>query len=80
MEHKGEDDKKGGIQHLQQEVLGEMAIKAKLVNHRFRSLDSDVSNSLQSLFSLEEVKSVVWACGNEKASGPYGFSSKFIKK
>lgn len=34
---------------------------------------------LEAQFSVEEIKGTVWACGSERASGPDGFTFKFIK-
>ncbi|GJW51044.1 hypothetical protein Tco_0092395 [Tanacetum coccineum] len=41
------------------------------------SLDRD---SLETHFSLDEIKIVVWDCGSNKSPGPDGFSFAFIKK
>ncbi|GJX54262.1 hypothetical protein Tco_0282631 [Tanacetum coccineum] len=41
------------------------------------SLDRD---SLETHFSLDEIKTAVWDCGRNKAPGPDGFSFAFIKK
>lgn len=54
--------------------------RPKLVSSQFKRIlpiDNDV---LEATITLEELKVAVWACGNEKAPGPDGFSFKFFKK
>lgn len=52
--------------------------RPKLVNHRFHSLSSDISNTLKAPFTIKEITNAVWACVNEKALGLDGFSFQFI--
>nr|KAJ0216202.1 hypothetical protein LSAT_V11C300102750 [Lactuca sativa] len=46
---------------------------------RFRSIDPDTANSLESVFSSEEIKWAVWDYGLDLASGPDGFSFRFLR-
>lgn len=54
--------------------------RPKLVNRHFRKIFVGDSEALEAPISLIEIKKAVWACGNEKAPGPDGFTFKFIKK
>ncbi|GKD55662.1 hypothetical protein Tco_1289049 [Tanacetum coccineum] len=51
-----------------------------LVSNFFKKLFDAQSSSLESPFSLEEIKITVWECGNDKSLGPDGFTFNFIKK
>nr|GEZ82430.1 RNA-directed DNA polymerase, eukaryota [Tanacetum cinerariifolium] len=46
----------------------------------YTSLISHDRDSLETHFSLHEIKTAVWDCGSNKAPGPDGFSFAFIKK
>lgn len=46
----------------------------------FKCLDSMESESLVADFAYEEIKVVVWSCGNGKSSRPNGFNSNFFKE
>ncbi|GJR71989.1 hypothetical protein Tco_0084354 [Tanacetum coccineum] len=46
-------------------------------SHTLNTTDRDY---LERLVTLEEIKEVVWDCGNSKAPGPDGFSFAFVKK
>ena len=46
----------------------------------FSQLSAEVASSLESPFSFEEVKRVVWQCEGSKAPGFDGFNFNFIKK
>ncbi|GJR12182.1 putative RNA-directed DNA polymerase, eukaryota, reverse transcriptase zinc-binding domain protein, partial [Tanacetum coccineum] len=48
-------------------------------NPLFRRISSDDAFFLETAFSLEEVKAVVWDCAGSKATGPDGFNFNFIK-
>lgn len=43
-------------------------------------MDPIASTSLEVPFSVEEIKSVAWACEGEKDPGPNGFCFSFIKR
>nr|KAJ0209562.1 hypothetical protein LSAT_V11C400208020 [Lactuca sativa] len=47
---------------------------------KFRKLPSYAIEYLKEPFSLEEIKSSIWACGSDRAPGPDGFSFSFLKK
>ncbi|GJT52967.1 RNA-directed DNA polymerase, eukaryota [Tanacetum coccineum] len=47
-------------------------------NH-LKQLSSNQVDYLSSHFSETEIKDAIWSCGNEKSSGPDGFSFRFIK-
>lgn len=51
-----------------------------LINQRIRSISMMDAICLEALITLEEIKSVVWACGSDKAPEPDGFTLKIIKK
>ncbi|GKB71713.1 hypothetical protein Tco_0933125 [Tanacetum coccineum] len=51
-----------------------------LVSNFFKKLFDAQSSSLESPFSLEEIKIAVWECGNDKSLGLDGFTFNFIKK
>nr|GEW80478.1 RNA-directed DNA polymerase, eukaryota, reverse transcriptase zinc-binding domain protein [Tanacetum cinerariifolium] len=44
------------------------------------NLSSPDHDILKKDVTLEEIKSAVWDCGNDKALGPYGFTFSFIKR
>nr|GEY54451.1 hypothetical protein [Tanacetum cinerariifolium] len=46
----------------------------------YTSLTSLDRNSLETHFSLDEIKTAVWDCDRNKSPGPNGFSFAFIKK
>ena len=46
----------------------------------FRRLLAEEASSLESPFSLEEVKRVVWQCVGSKVPGSDGFNFNFMKK
>ncbi|GKB02123.1 hypothetical protein Tco_0830212 [Tanacetum coccineum] len=54
--------------------------RTALVSNFFKKLFDAQSSSLESPFSLEEIKIAVWECGNDKSLGPDGFTFNFIKK
>lgn len=54
--------------------------RPKIISPKFQSLDNYTSTSLEVPFSMEEIKHVVWECGNEKASGPDEFTFNFMKR
>lgn len=54
-------------------------IRPKFTSSLFRSISSQTAQELESVISLEEVKSAVWNCGSERAPGPDGFTFKFLK-
>nr|GFA94482.1 RNA-directed DNA polymerase, eukaryota, reverse transcriptase zinc-binding domain protein [Tanacetum cinerariifolium] len=45
--------------------------------HRHNASDQDL---LEAVVSIEEIKTAVWDCGSNKASGPDGYSFLFIKR
>ncbi|GJS20287.1 hypothetical protein Tco_0448919, partial [Tanacetum coccineum] len=45
----------------------------------FRRLSPENASFLDSIFSVEEVKSAIWSCSGSKAQGPDGFNFNFIK-
>lgn len=54
--------------------------RPKLVSRHFKQILPTDNELLETPFTLQEIKDAVWACGNEKAPGPDGFSFKFYKK
>jgi len=46
----------------------------------FRQISSSDQEFLELPISLGEIKSAIWACGNDKSPGPDGFSFKFMKR
>ena len=52
----------------------------KLINPNFRKLDDNSIASLEASITSEEIKTAIWACGNEKSPGPDGFTFKFWKR
>lgn len=46
----------------------------------FATLSDSQRDLIHAPFSVEEIKSAVWDCGSNKASGTYGFSFYFSKK
>lgn len=55
-------------------------IRPKLVSRHFKKIYLADSKALEVPISLQKIKNAVWACGNEKAPEPDGFTFKFIKK
>ncbi|KAL5191867.1 Transposon TX1 uncharacterized protein [Glycine soja] len=45
----------------------------------FKSLPSTHREIMIEPFKEEEIRCVVWACGNDKGPGPHGFNFRFIK-
>lgn len=41
---------------------------------KHRKISEDDNNFLIDMFDIEEIEPTVWACGNEKAPGPNGFT------
>ncbi|XP_071692041.1 uncharacterized protein [Rutidosis leptorrhynchoides] len=54
-------------------------LKINRSSKHLKSLPAVLANELEKPFSEAEVKSAVWGCGDDKASGPDGFSFCFIK-
>ncbi|GJU87842.1 putative RNA-directed DNA polymerase, eukaryota, reverse transcriptase zinc-binding domain protein [Tanacetum coccineum] len=54
-------------------------IRPTFTSIRFKSLSMSESSSLDAPFTTLEIKDAVWSYGGEKASGPDGFTYKFIK-
>lgn len=38
-----------------------------------------MASTIESPFSMEEIKNVVWDCGGDRSLGPDGFSFRFIR-
>ena len=55
-------------------------MRPKLISPLFKKISAFELQNLESPITLEEIKHAMWACGNEKAPGPDGFSFQFIKK
>lgn len=55
-------------------------VRPKLISPLFKKIPAFELQNVESPITLEEIKHAVWACGNEKACGPDGFSFQFIKK
>lgn len=53
--------------------------RPKLISPLFSSLSEDQLSSLEAPFSISEIKNAIWACGNDKAPGPDGFTFKLLK-
>ncbi|GJR68620.1 putative RNA-directed DNA polymerase, eukaryota, reverse transcriptase zinc-binding domain protein [Tanacetum coccineum] len=51
----------------------------KNFSNRFRRLSANDANFLESSFTVDEVKAVVWSCAGSKAPGPDGLNFNFIK-
>ena len=47
---------------------------------RYKHLSNSSCEKLISTLSMEEIKNAVWSCGGDRASGPDGFSFKFVRK
>ena len=45
-----------------------------------KTLEDQLSQSLEVPISEEEIKKAVWQCGRDKSPGPDGFSIEFVKK
>lgn len=72
---------KSGIFSFYQEKFQERwASRPKFSSSKFSSIDPTTRDSLESPFTIEEIKEAIWACGNEKALGPDGYTFKFIKR
>ncbi|KAJ9547610.1 hypothetical protein OSB04_020153 [Centaurea solstitialis] len=56
-----------------------MPIRPKLLSLLFKKLLDTGRSFLEAPFTLEEIKLVVWSCGEDKAPGPDGLTFKFIK-
>nr|KAJ0218832.1 hypothetical protein LSAT_V11C300154990 [Lactuca sativa] len=49
-------------------------------SQKFKKLSPIQTQSLEDPITVEEIKSAVWLCGNDRAPGPDGFTFAFIKK
>ncbi|GJZ50067.1 hypothetical protein Tco_0604257 [Tanacetum coccineum] len=56
------------------------SVRPKLSSNLFKTLSSFETSLLDAQFTNKEIKDAVWSCGGEKASGPDGFTFKFIKR
>lgn len=65
--------------HFKRHFSESSSVRPSFNNTNFLHLCDDQSSLLESPFSLEEVKSAVWACEGSKAPGPDGFDFTFIK-
>ena len=54
--------------------------RPKLINPKFKTLNTLERTGLESKITTEEIKNAIWACGSEKAPGPDGFTFKFLKR
>jgi len=54
--------------------------RPKLRSNDFSSISQADQNFQEAPFTISEVKATIWACGNEKAPGPNGFTFDFLKK
>ncbi|XP_023763808.1 uncharacterized protein LOC111912315 [Lactuca sativa] len=54
--------------------------RPKLISNQFMTLSEEDSGNLEKPFTLEEIKSAIWACGNEKAPMPGWFYFQIHQK
>lgn len=54
--------------------------RPKLISNKFKILPTGDRATLTRSFSKFVIKETVWCYGNDKASGPDGFTFKFLKK
>lgn len=72
---------KDAVRNYFEEVYQEPELdRPNLDGIEFKCLDSMESESLVADFAYEEIKVVVWSCGNGKSSRPNGFNSNFFKE
>ncbi|KAI3710195.1 hypothetical protein L2E82_39969 [Cichorium intybus] len=68
------------LEFFQQKFSELQPIRPKLSSPYFKKISMMEAIGLEAPFTVEEIKSVVWACGCEKAPGPDGFTFKFVKQ
>lgn len=68
------------LRFFQSKFLETCPVRPTFQSNLFRKISVQDKHDLESPFSLQEIKSAVWACGNDKSPGPDGFTFKFIKK
>ncbi|KAI3815121.1 hypothetical protein L1987_14777 [Smallanthus sonchifolius] len=56
------------------------SLRPQLVCHGIAKLDGREAAKLEEGFSTEEIKRVIWECGDDRAPGPDGFNFRFIKR
>nr|KAJ0209879.1 hypothetical protein LSAT_V11C400177980 [Lactuca sativa] len=54
--------------------------RPKLISNKLTTLNLNAKSQLEIPFTNKEIKCAIWACGNEKAPGPDGFTFRFIIK
>nr|KAJ0217194.1 hypothetical protein LSAT_V11C300153710 [Lactuca sativa] len=67
------------VRFFEQKFKDRWPVRPKLIKNQYKVLSDLDSKNLEEPFMLEEIKSVVWACANEKSPRPDGFTFKFIK-
>nr|KAJ0221007.1 hypothetical protein LSAT_V11C200075540 [Lactuca sativa] len=68
------------VNHFRERYSEPIRSRPKFISAKFKKLTPQLASSLEKPFSLDEIKSAIWACGSDKASGPNGFSFAFLKK
>ncbi|KAL7584329.1 hypothetical protein Lser_V15G44766 [Lactuca serriola] len=66
--------KQEAFKFYQRKFLEKWPSRPKLFSNKFNPLDAIDKAQLEAPFTREEIRRAVWACGNEKAPGPDGFS------
>lgn len=54
--------------------------RPKFLNHNFKRISLTQSPFLESEFSIQEIKSIVWNCGGDKTPRPDGYTFKILKE
>lgn len=52
--------------------------RPQFTSSKFHTLEDHDRTFLEEPFTMDEIKSAVWGCGNDKCPGPDGFLFKFI--
>lgn len=67
------------FEHFKHQFSETSSARPTFSSYNFLHLADHQINSLKAPFSVEEIKSAVWACEGSKATGPDGFTFTFIR-
>ncbi|KAJ0492289.1 putative RNA-directed DNA polymerase [Helianthus annuus] len=72
--------KKEVLSFFRSKFVEESANRPKLHCHNMRRISAGEADLLEAPFNMEEIKSAVFECGDDRAPGPDGFNFRFYKR
>nr|GFA45593.1 transposon TX1 uncharacterized [Tanacetum cinerariifolium] len=75
-----EQVKRAFLEFYRYKFTASQFVTPNLPQSRYNHLSAKEIKELERLITIDEIKYVVWQCGNDKSPGPDGFSFKFVKK